>query len=99
MLEELQATRIRVKRVEKNFWQTYLGFHFTHSIGAIFYALTVAYCALARPDILADVTVRIGIVGFGAAYVLISRAFFFIIPFLGTLIGVALIAIGMSMLH
>lgn len=99
LLPELMATRIAMRKDVKNFWLSYLGFHFSHSAGLIFYALTVAYCALVRPDILSDVVVRLGIVAFGASYVLMSRAFWFIIPLAGSILGVTLIAVGMAMLH
>lgn len=99
LLEELQNTRINLRKDIKNFWLSYLGFHFSHSIGIMFYALAVTYCALVRPDVMADVVVRIGIVVFGASYVLMSRAFWFSIPLAGSAMGVSLIAIGMAMLH
>ncbi len=99
LLEELQNTRINLRKDVKNFWLSYLGFHFSHSVGILFYACTVMYCALVRPDILSDIVVRIGIVAFGASYVLMARSFWFIIPLAGSLIGVSLIAIGIAMLH
>lgn len=99
LLEELQNTRMAFRKDLKSFWLTYIGFHFSHSIGILFYAAVVIYCALARPDILGDIYVRVGIVVFGAAYVLLSRAFWFVIPLVGSLLGVALIAIGMSLLY
>lgn len=99
LLDELKATRIALRKDVKNFWLSYLGFHFSHSVGVIFYGTTVIYCALVRPDILADIYVRIAIVVFGASYVLMARAFWFIIPFAGSALGVTLIAVGMAMLH
>ena len=99
LLRELQETRIALRKDIKNFWLSYLGFHFSHSVGVMFYALTVAYCGLVRPDILADMLVRVAIVGFGASYVLMSRAFWFIIPLAGSAIGVTLIAVGMATLY
>lgn len=99
LLEELKATRIALRKDVKNFWLSYLGFHFSHSVGVMFYGATVIYCALVRPDILADIYVRIAIVGFGASYVLMARAFWFVIPLAGSALGVTLIAVGMAMLH
>lgn len=99
LLGELQNTRMAFRKDLKSFWRTYLGFHFSHSIGIMFYALTVIYCALVRPDVFADIYARVGVVVFGAAYVALSRSFWFVIPFVGSLSGVALIAIGMAMLY
>lgn len=99
LLAELQETRINLRKDVKNFWLSYLGFHFSHSAGLIFYGSVVAYCALVRPDILADVYVRLAIVIFGAAYVLMARAFWFIVPLIGAGVGVTLIAAGMAMLY
>lgn len=99
LLEELQNTRMKFRKDLKSFWQTYMGFHASHSVGLLFYGAVVIYCALLRPDILSDYVARIGIVAFGASYVLMSRMFFFIIPLIGSLIGVSLIAIGMAMLY
>lgn len=99
LLEELQNTRMNFRKDLKNFWLTYIGFHFSHSVGLLFYACAVIYCALARPDVLSDFVARIGIVAFGASYVLMSRAFWFVIPLVGSLIGVSLIAVGMALLY
>lgn len=99
LLEEMKATRVAFRKDIKNFWLSYLGFHFSHSAGVMFYGLTVAYCALVRPDILADIYVRIAIVVFGASWVLMARAFWFVIPLAGSALGVTLIAVGMAMLH
>lgn len=99
LLEELKATRIALRKDVKNFWLSYLGFHFSHSVGVMFYGATVIYCALVRPDILPDIYVRIAIVVFGASYVLMARAFWFVIPLAGSALGVTLIAVGMAMLH
>ncbi len=98
LLTELQNTRVAFRKDVRNFWLSYIGFHFSHSVGILFYATTVIYCALARPDILSDVVVRIGIVAFGASWVLMSRAFWFVIPFVGSALGVFLIAIGLAMM-
>ncbi|MAW79422.1 MAG: hypothetical protein CMI63_04240 [Parvularcula sp.] len=99
LLPALMNTRIAMRKDVKNFWLSYLGFHFSHSVGLMFYALTVAYCGIVRPDILADVVVRVAIVAFGASYVLMSRAFWFVIPLAGSAVGVTLIALGMAMLY
>jgi hypothetical protein len=97
LLEELQNTRMNFRKDLKNFWLTYLGFHFSHSIGLMFYGAVVMYCALVRPDIFGDMTVRLAIVIVGASYVFMARMFWFIIPLIGSLVGVSLIAIGMAM--
>ena len=96
LLDQLRKTRINLRKDVKNFWLSYLGFHFSHSAGLMFYGLVVAYCALARPDVLSDLAVRLAIVAFGASYVLMSRAFWFIIPVVGSLAGVTMIAVGMA---
>ncbi len=97
LLEEMKATRIAMRKDVKNFWLSYLGFHLSHSIGVIFYALAVLYCALARPDILYDMHVRLALVVVGAAYVLIARTFWFVIPLAVSGLGVSLIAVGMAL--
>ena len=97
LLDELKATRMAFRKDVKDFWRSYLGFHFSHSAGVMFYGLAVAYCALVRPDILGDLYVRIAIVVFGASYVLMSRAFWFWIPLAGSGLGVSLIAFGMAL--
>jgi len=99
LLEDLKNTRINLRKDVKNFWLSYLGFHFSHSAGLIFYGLVAGYCALARPDILSDMAARIGLVAFGASYVLMARAFWFAIPVIGSLIGVTLIAVGMAVMQ
>ncbi len=99
LLNDLKATRINLTKDAKDFWTSLLGFHFSHSIGVMFYGAVVAYCALVRPDILSDMTVRLAFVIVGGAYVLMARAFWFKIPFIGAGVGVTLIAVGMSLLY
>lgn len=99
LLEALKNTRINLRKDVKNFWLSYLGFHFSHSAGLMFYGLVVAYCALARPDLFSDVAVRLVVVAFGASYVLMARAFWFVIPVVGSLLGVALIGVGMAVMR
>jgi len=99
LLEDLKKTRINLRKDVKDFWTSYLGFHFSHSVGLLFYGAVVIYCALLRPDILSDVVARLAIVIFGASYVLMARAFWFAIPFIGAGIGVTLIAVGFAMMY
>ncbi len=99
LLDDLRATRINLTKDAKDFWTSLIGFHFSHSLGVMFYAAVVAYCALVQPDILSDMTVRLAIVIVGGAYVLMARAFWFKIPFIGAGIGVTLVAVGFSMLY
>ena len=99
LLEELKATRINLRKDVKDFWTSYLGFHFSHSASLIFYGASVAYFALVRPDIFADIYVRLTVVIFGAAYVLMARAFWFFIPFAAALLGTTAIAVGLAMMY
>lgn len=99
LLEDLKKTRINLRKDVKDFWTSYLGFHVSHSVGLLFYGAVVMYCALLRPDILSDVVARLAIVIFGASYVLMARAFWFSIPFIGAGIGVTLIAVGFAMMY
>ena len=99
LLEELKETRISLRKDVKNFWLSYLGFHFSHSAGLMFYGAVVIYGALARPDLFADMYVRLALVIVGASYVLMARAFWFVIPLAGAGIGVTMIAVGLAMLH
>ncbi len=99
LLDDLKATRINLTKDAKDFWTSYIGFHFSHSVGVMFYGAVVAYCALVRPDILGDVVARLALVIVGGCYVLMARAFWFRVPFIGAGIGVTLIAVGLSMLY
>ncbi|MEO1242279.1 MAG: hypothetical protein AAFX54_10235 [Pseudomonadota bacterium] len=99
LLDDLKGTRINLRKDVKDFWTSYLGFHISHSVGLIFYGAVVCYCALVRPDILNDVIARIGIVVVGASYVLMARAFWFVVPFVGAGLGVTLIAVGAAMMY
>jgi len=97
LLDELKQTRMNFRKDLKDFWATYIGFHFSHSLGLMFYGLAVSYCALFKPDIFADMAVRLAVVIFGGAYVLLSHKFWFSIPLIGSVAGVTLIAVGMAM--
>ncbi|MEX6634059.1 LIC_13387 family protein [Hyphococcus lacteus] len=99
LLVALQNTTIRMRKDAKNFWLSSLGFHFSHSVGVLFYAFIVGYCALVRPDFFADYIIRIVVVLVGASYVAMARAFWFIIPLVGAVLGVGLIGIGLAILY
>ncbi|MHA7872407.1 MAG: LIC_13387 family protein [Hyphococcus sp.] len=99
LLAALKNTRINLRKDVKDFWTSYLGFHVSHSVGLLFYGCVVMYCALVRPDILSDIAARLAIVTVGAAYVLMARAFWFVIPFVGAGLGVTLIAVGFAMMY
>ena len=97
VLSAMQETTIRMRKDAKNLWLSSLGFHFSHSIGVLFYACVVIYVAAIYPAMLLDPVVAAVMIGVGAAYVLLAHFFWFIIPFVGSLLGTALIAAGIVM--
>ncbi len=94
LLAAMKKTTIRMRKDAKDLWLSSLGFHFSHSIGVLFYACVAAYVAVFYPVMLHDPIVAAMLIGVGVAYVVLAHLFWFIIPFVGALAGTLLIAAG-----
>jgi hypothetical protein len=99
LLPAMKATTVRLSKKAKNFWLSSLGFHFSHSVGVMFFAAAAIYVALGQPELLADPFIDAAIVGVGASYVAMAHFFWFSIPLIGTALGTGLIAAGMILVN
>ena len=85
LLQAMQATRIALAPNGRDFWSALLGFHLTHSIGLLLYALLIVLTATAPLPQLKPL-----MIGLGLILTLIAWRCWFHIPLAGCAIATAL---------
>lgn len=92
LIEAMKADHPRITR-ETTVWDAALGFHASHSMGAMLFGLIYAYLALFQPTVLwnSPFLTTLGLVTLGS-YLLIAWLYWFRIPMTG--IALATLAYG-----
>jgi hypothetical protein len=99
VIDAMKATTMVITR-ETSVWQAWIGFNTTHSMSLILFGLVYGYFALARPDVLigSPFLQAVGLLTL-AAFLVLSRAYFFSIPLAGMAIATALYLGGVVLAH
>ena len=99
VIEAMKATTMVITR-ETTVWKAWIGFNTTHSMSLMLFGLVYGYFALARPEVLfgSPFLQAVGIVTL-AAFLVLSRAYFFSIPLAGIAIATALYVGGLILAH
>ncbi len=79
----------------KSYWQGLLGFHFSHSLGLLFYAAIFVAISLAAPDLLQTPLFMVLLLTPGIIYGVLSHLFWFYIPFWGSVSANGLMTAGL----
>jgi hypothetical protein len=92
VIEAMKATTMVITR-ETSVWKAWIGFNTTHSMSLMLFGLVFGYLALARPDVLFGSPFLL-VLGFLtlAAFLVLSRAYFFSIPLAGMSLATLLYA-------
>ena len=79
-------------------WRAATGFHASHSLGMISFALIYGYMAMFRPKVLGD-SAFLMVLGMAVelSYLALSKRYFFKIPFRGAALASALYAAGWAL--
>jgi hypothetical protein len=95
VIEAMKATTMVITR-ETTVWNAWIGFNTTHSMSLMLFGLVYGYLATVRPDVLFG-SVFLQAVGLLtlAAFLGLSRAYFFSIPFAGIAIATLLYLAGL----
>jgi hypothetical protein len=94
VIEAMRHSKIRLTRGQSTIWQGWVGFNFSHSLGAIFFGTAVCFIAT-----------RLGVMSFppwvlpvlaavSGIYLLLAVNYWFRIPVLGTGIATACLALA-----
>ena len=95
LMEAMKAGSVRIAR-SANMWRSWLGFHASHSLGAMLFGLVYGYLALEQSGFLFR-SVFLMVLGLAVlcAYLLLARLFWFKVPFRGILLATLLYAAGL----
>lgn len=89
LLDAMRATTTALAPRGRDYWSGILGFHFSHSIGVLLFALLIVIADQYRIGWLMPV-----LAGVGTLFTVISWRFWFRIPMIGSLIGTVLIMVA-----
>jgi hypothetical protein len=93
LVEAMRAARLGLT-AETNLWRAWIGFNFSHSLGAAVFGGGLVIIALAYPAALAEPSLRIGAPLVAALYLLMSVKYWFSIPTTGIAVALVLMILG-----
>lgn len=95
LMEAMKAGSMRIAR-SATMWRASIGFHASHSLGAMFFGLVYGYLALEESGFLFG-SVFLMALGLTVlcAYLLLARLYWFKVPFHGILLATVLYAAGL----
>jgi hypothetical protein len=95
VIDAMKATTMVITR-ETTVWKAWIGFNTTHSMALMLFGLVFGYLAVARPDVLfgSGFLQAVGLLTL-AAFLVLSRAYFFSIPLAGMSIALLLYVGGL----
>jgi hypothetical protein len=96
VITAMQNSTIRLTRGESTMWQGWVGFNFSHSLGAVFFGGTLCSIAATLGRLNPPPWVLLALAGFSSLYLLLALRYWFRIPVLGT--GIASACLGLAWL-
>jgi hypothetical protein len=92
LLAAMRATRVRLAPGGRDYWTAILGFHLSHSIGVLLFALLTVLASLHGIGWLKVLMVCVGLV-----FTVIAWRFWFHIPLIGCALATALMVAGWAL--
>lgn len=95
LMEAMKAGSMRITRAT-SMWRSWIGFHASHSLGAMLFGLVYGYLALEGSGFLFR-SVFLLVLGLATlcAYLLLARLYWFKVPFRGIVLATALYGAGL----
>jgi hypothetical protein len=87
VIAAMRASTIRLTRGAATMWQGWVGFNFSHSLGAIFFGVTLIAIAASLGTLGLAPWVLMGLAAVSGCYLLMALRYWFRIPVLGTSIA------------
>jgi hypothetical protein len=94
VITAMQNSRIRLTRGASTMWQGWVGFNFSHSLGAVFFGGTLCSIAASLGRLGLPPWVLLVLAGFSGVYLLLALRYWFRIPVLGTAIATACLGLA-----
>lgn len=98
LLGAMKNTRIRMAKNARNFWLSYMGFHLSHSLGLITFAVIYISLSFVEPAVIFSAPLATIMIGVSLTYAVLSHFFWFAIPLTGSILATALLLLGL-MVH
>ena len=89
LLDAMRATKVALAPDGRDYWSALLGFHFSHSIGVLLFALLIVLAGNLEIDWL-----KVLLVCLGAVYTWIAWRCWFHIPLIGCALATGLMIVG-----
>jgi hypothetical protein len=89
VITAMQGSKIRLTRGESTMWQGWVGFNFSHSLGALMFAAACFIVAAGLRRFAFAPWVLLVLASVSAVYLLLAAQYWFRIPILGTAIATA----------
>ena len=89
LLKQMRATRNALTPTGRDYWSALLGFHFSHGIGVLLFALLIVLADTMPIDWL-----KVPLIGLGMAYTWIAWRFWFHVPLIGCALATGLMIGG-----
>jgi len=90
----MQNSSIRLTRGASTMWQGWVGFNFSHSLGAVFFGGTLCSIAATLGIVSPPPWVLLLLTGFSGVYLLLALRYWFRIPVLGTALATTCLALA-----
>jgi hypothetical protein len=90
----MQSSKIRLTRGESTMWQGWVGFNFSHSLGAVFFGAATCFVAVTLGTAAPSPWVLLVLTGVSLVYLKLALAYWFRIPVAGTGTASALLAVA-----
>jgi len=94
VIAAMQNSTIRLTRGEATMWQGWVGFNFSHSLGAMFFGAMLCAAATTLGRLGLPPWVLLGLAAVSACYLLMALKYWFRIPVVGTAIATACLALA-----
>ena len=94
VLALMQQTHVALAKNPKNYWESYLGFNLSHSLGILVFVATYSVLSVIAPEIIFHPAMLLLLLGTGGIFAFLAYRFWFSIPLIGSLCGTFLFVIG-----
>ena len=90
----MQQTHVALAKNPKNYWESYLGFNLSHSLGILVFVATYSVLSVIAPEIIFHPAMSFLLIGTGGIFAFLAYRFWFSIPLIGSLCGTFLFVIS-----
>ncbi|MEO1491079.1 MAG: hypothetical protein AAFV19_02865 [Pseudomonadota bacterium] len=96
LVETMRTARLGLT-AQTDLWRAWIGFNYSHALGAMIFGGSVLVVALTAPDALAMPALRFGAPVIAALYLTLSIRYWFSIPTTGIAIALGLMSLGAAL--